>query len=75
MYKKVDECFTLTWYGLPVKLKVIQQAGCSGCFFSTSKLGCTGKDTTVPIKTGNCFMDARGDKTSVVFKEVKEVKV
>lgn len=70
MYRKVDESFEIVWYGSKTKLKVVQQEGCVGCFFSTSKKGCTGKDTTVPYKTGNCFADARGDKQSVVFKEI-----
>jgi len=71
MYRKVNEIFTLTWYGSLVELKVKPQDGCTGCFFSSSKLGCTGKNTLVPFKTGNCFADARGDKQSVVFKEIK----
>ena len=67
MYRKVHEIFTLTWYGKQVSLEVEPQEGCNGCFFNSSKEGCTGKDTSVPMKTGNCFADARGDKQSVIF--------
>lgn len=72
MYRKVDESFEIVWYGEAVKLVVEQQEGCTGCFFSSGRKGCTGKDTTVPFHTGNCFSDARGDKASVIFMELTD---
>ena len=67
MYRKIDEVFTLAWKGEQVTLQVEANEGCQGCFFACKAAGCTGKDTTVPYQTGNCFADARGDKHSVIF--------
>jgi hypothetical protein len=65
MYRKIDEEFTVTWKGKQVKLKVVEQDSCIGCFFACKK------PEDVSGKTGTCSSEGRKDKTSVIFKECK----
>jgi hypothetical protein len=65
MERKVNTEFEVTWKGKQIKLKVIEEESCAGCFFACKQ------SEDVPCKTGTCFSEGRKDKISVIFKEAK----
>lgn len=64
--RMVGDMFTINYKGKNVKLEVVPDLGCKGCFFQDNF--CPGLEER--DLTGNCSQPLRWDNTPVLFKEI-----
>lgn len=67
---KIGEKFAMSIYGRKVKLEVVPQVGCDGCYFSGHDY-CRLYENQLGSEVEYCDRAGRKDKTSVIFKKVK----